>query len=423
MRYVILCACALLVLASGNARAEWQGSIETIEGVTHVHNPDTPADGVHQLELEPVWSLGGESDEDEEIFGLVESVLQDEEGRVYLLDQQLMEIRVFDAQGRYLRSIGREGEGPGEFRNPRGMFFLPDGRIGVIQMMPGRIAVLDREGEGYEDFPLPGGGGFSMVEAVRPCGDQLAVKLMQGSFADGKIENRLQLLLLDAQGNEQKLVGEFVKEFEATGGGMRIEMGGDNFAREWTTGPDGRIYVVSTYNGYEIEVYSPQGERERVIHRDYEPRHRTEEEMERLRKQFTDRGAPGMAVPEIPETDPDITGLDVRPNGEIWVRTSRTEEGEEGLGRIDVFDAEGRFLRQVEPQVPYDNTEDGFVIQGERFYRIKELNGALKAWAAGFGGGMMVVVGNPDDDEEEEGEAEPLEIQAYRLPLALAATP
>ena len=160
--------------------------------------------------LQRLWSLGGESDEDEEIFGLVESVLQDADGNVYLLDQQLIEIRVFDANGEYLRTIGREGEGPGEFRNPRGMFFLPDGRIGVIQMMPGRVAVLDTQGEGYEDFPLPGGGGFSMVEKVSPCGDYLAVKVMSGSFGDGKITNRLQLLLLDAKGNEVKLIGEFV---------------------------------------------------------------------------------------------------------------------------------------------------------------------------------------------------------------------
>ena len=196
-------------------------------------------------------------------------------------------------------------------------------------------------------------------------------------------------------------------------------MGGVDFAREWTSGPDGRIYVVSQYNGYAIEVYSPAGELERVIHRDYEPRRRTEEQMERLRKQFEGRPGADMIDVEIPETDADIAGLDVRPNGEIWVRNSRTEEGDEGLGLIDIFDADGRFMKQVQPLVPYDTSEDGLVLQGDRLFRIKELNGAMKAWAAGFGGGMMVVIGNPDDDDEEDGEAEPLEIQAYRLPMAL----
>jgi hypothetical protein len=74
MRCVILCACALLLLAAGSAGAEWQGKVETIEGVPHVHNPDTPADGVRELELEALWSLGGESEEDEEIFGLVQDI-------------------------------------------------------------------------------------------------------------------------------------------------------------------------------------------------------------------------------------------------------------------------------------------------------------------------------------------------------------
>lgn len=109
----------------------------------------------------------------------------------------------------------------------------------------------------------------------------------------------------------------------------------------------------------------------------------------------------------------------MRPNGEVWVRTSRTQnEGETGLGLFDVFDAEGRFVRQVRPVLDYNFGQDGFVVQGEVLYRIKEQMGAMKAWAAGFGGGMHIEVGGPGDDEDE-GEPEPLEIQAYRMPTVL----
>ena len=55
----------------------------------------------------------------------------------------------------------------------------------------------------------------------------------------------------------------------------------------------------------------------------------------------------------------------------------------------------------------------------DRFYRIKELNGALKAWAAGFGGGIRIAV-DAEDEDEDEGEPEPLKILAFELPLELS---
>ena len=38
--------------------------------------------------------------------------------RVYVVDQAPARIRVYDPQGKYLRDIGREGDGPGEYRAP-----------------------------------------------------------------------------------------------------------------------------------------------------------------------------------------------------------------------------------------------------------------------------------------------------------------
>jgi hypothetical protein len=243
--------------------------------------------------------------------------------------------------------------------------------------------------------------------------------MMSGSFVDGKARNALQLLIVDAEGNELRLVGEEVKEYE-TGGGMRIEIGGEAFARVWATDQFGRVYVVSDLNDYNIVVYGVDGAIERVIHREYEPVPVSKEELAQLQKEWDERGDVLGETPTFPETQPDIEGLLVRPNGEIWVQTSRSQDDDEiGLGLFDVFDAEGRFVRQVRPLLDYDAGQDGFVVQGEVLYRIKEQMGAMRAWAAGFGGGLRVEVGGPEDDEDE-GEPEPLEIQAYGLPLVLA---
>ena len=411
-------AFTLQAVSPGLAQAApWKGQEKKdADGVIHVMNPAVPADGEVDLPLEKLFSLGGESEDDEQIFGLVQHILLDEDGNSYLLDQQLNEIRVFDAEGDFLRTIGREGEGPGEFRNPQTFFFLPDGRIGVTQMMPARIAVLDREGEGGDDLPVPtGDGGFAMVRKVMSAGDHLVMQLTVGSFSEGKMRNTNRLIAIDTKGNQVALYGESHRDFDVAAGQMVISMGDEEFARVWTADGNGRVYVVNDYTGYRIEVYGPEGKLERVIEREYEPLAFTKEEDARRRKRWEEQGDQrGLEIkPDFPEFKADISNLIARPNGELWVRTSRSSADRHELGSFDVFDGQGHFVRVVRPAVDYDALHDGYVITGDRFYRLKELNGALKAWAAGFGGGIRIGVDNGED--EEEGEPEPLEIIVYRI--------
>ena len=421
MRTLAFCLCALFMLVSLSARAEWKGSEETVDGVLTIHNPATPAQGELVLKLKPLFSLGGESDDPNQLFGMVQQILVDEEHNTYLLDQQLHEIKVFDAKGEYLRTIGRKGEGPGEFNNPNAMFFLPGSRIGVSQMMPGRIAVLDEQGQGLDDYPIPGEGGFVLVAQVESAADRVVMQETVGSFTSGKVKNINRLLALDGSGKELLSYGEEVKEMDVSGGRMRINMGDETFAREWAVGPQGRVFAVNERTDYKIQVYGLDGRIERTIERDYEPLAFTDEEKAERKKRMDENSeAQGMDIDaELPDYKPDVQGLFVRPNGELWVRTSRSVGEDGGLGSFDVYDAQGHFQYLVKPQLAYVDSEDGFVLTKDRFYRIKELNGALKAWAAGFGGGIRIAV-DTEDEDEDGGEPEPLKILAFELPLELS---
>ena len=83
-----------------------------IEGVQHVMNGTVPREGTRVLKLEELWRVGGA--DDETIFGLLTQVLGDEDGNVYLLDAQLHQVFVYSPEGHLIRSLFREGEGPGE---------------------------------------------------------------------------------------------------------------------------------------------------------------------------------------------------------------------------------------------------------------------------------------------------------------------
>ena len=49
---------------------------------------------------------------------MVTSVQQDPAGNTYVMDAQLSQVHLYDRQGRHLRTLFGEGDGPGEVRGP-----------------------------------------------------------------------------------------------------------------------------------------------------------------------------------------------------------------------------------------------------------------------------------------------------------------
>lgn len=71
-------------------------------------------------------------------LGRVRDVAVDDAGRVYVLDASDQRVLWFDARGSYLRSQGREGRGPGEFKRPRALEIVND-TLWVIDNANGRL--------------------------------------------------------------------------------------------------------------------------------------------------------------------------------------------------------------------------------------------------------------------------------------------
>ena len=118
--------------AEGTARAR---SAET--SPVHVHNEATPSDARIVLDTRELWRAG--AGDDGPLFGVIVQALTDERGNVYLLDKQQSTVWTFAADGRFLGTLTREGEGPGEIRRPADMALLPDGSVGICSEHSGRL--------------------------------------------------------------------------------------------------------------------------------------------------------------------------------------------------------------------------------------------------------------------------------------------
>ena len=107
-------------------------------------------------------------------------------------------ISVFDKSGKFLRTIGKTGMGPGEFRTPHAIEFDSQGRLIVADRHNHRIQILTKEGKfvaEYADFGRSSGlaidkydviytADSESTERVHP-GWQRGIRI--GSLKDGKV--------------------------------------------------------------------------------------------------------------------------------------------------------------------------------------------------------------------------------------------
>jgi hypothetical protein len=77
--------------------------------------PQWQGERAWRMSERPELEIGGESVPEEYQFFQLASVLRLEDGRIIVGNRGTHELRYYDAGGRFLRAVGREGGGPGEF--------------------------------------------------------------------------------------------------------------------------------------------------------------------------------------------------------------------------------------------------------------------------------------------------------------------
>ena len=107
-------------------------------------------------------------------------------------------ISVFDRSGKFLRSIGKTGTGPGEFRTPHALEFESQGRLIVADRHNHRIQILTREGKfiaEYDDFGRTSGLAIDRNDVIYTADSESTEKVHPGwrrgirigSLKDGKV--------------------------------------------------------------------------------------------------------------------------------------------------------------------------------------------------------------------------------------------
>jgi len=127
----ILILFILLIFHCKSDKAIWQGTIEDLDTVKVVTNPEEPLYGELVFDLKEDLSIGNESDGNF-LFYKVRDVEIDTKNNIYILDAGNRRIQKFNDSGEYIQTVGQEGQGPGEFENPTDIYIDKENNLFVL---------------------------------------------------------------------------------------------------------------------------------------------------------------------------------------------------------------------------------------------------------------------------------------------------
>ncbi len=401
----------LALLAAAVPAAAGAAPAETIvDGVPHIMNGAAPAGGLRTVNLEEQWRIGGDNDQDV-LLGVITRVLVDQANNIYLLDQQLSEVQVFSPAGEHLKTLGRQGDGPGEVNAPGDVVFMPDGTLGLVQIFPGKIVKLTMDGDPAGEFnPDTGGataGGFLALVNCRSAGGNLVlsgVQIRPNEAGNGQFRQYF-VRSYAADGAEQaEYLGREVEWVFGPGFKFR-EIDNDFIWWRMDVAPDGRLVVCEPRYDYALSVYAPDGTLERVIEREYESWQRNETVYKRFEAIMEAQSAnfPFEVEREVEKMEQDVNDLRVAADGSIWVLPSRQMfEPEPGsFATYDVFAPDGTFREQVKVICPGNPAVDRLIFAGDGLaFQVTGFWDAVLSASAAEGG----------DDE-----AEPMSVICYKV--------
>jgi hypothetical protein len=137
--------------------------------IVESHSPAWSESAGWTVEDDPALDIGGVGGEAEYQFSRIAGALRMPDGRIVVADGGSQELRFFDAEGGFLRSVGGRGGAPGEYQEIVSLGQGPGDSIWVFDFGARRFTVLDSDGRLGRTWNI--GGVLSAVGAVSRLSD------------------------------------------------------------------------------------------------------------------------------------------------------------------------------------------------------------------------------------------------------------
>ncbi len=372
IRSVGRCFFALLPLLASCSRGEgsggWRGSIDTLpNGAVVVRNEGGGLwDSASAWRIEEELRIGSADGEGPGSFSRIADIAVDQRGRLYVLEGETQDIRVFDSTGQHVRTVGRKGHGPGEFDQAIGMRWDASGRLWVVDQGNVRYTVVDTAGRVVAARRRPVLGWFTWRW---DGGLDSAGRVYEWYRVPGKMEGGA-LLRYDTTFTTADTFPLPAYQEEV----FKLE---DKSRRVWGAVPytpilswifDPRGYVWFGISvPYRIYQRRLDGDTVRIIERAYKPLPVTAADRDSaiVRFEWFTKQGGQIDASRIPKVKPAFDRFFLDDAGDLWVEPVTARPDDDRV--FDVFDPGGRYLGRVRSTFPIVGTP---VFRGDRLYAV-----------------------------------------------------
>jgi len=285
-------------------------------------------------------------------FYQVRSALRLPDGGFAVANYGWSEVRLYDSSGRHLKSLGRKGEGPGEFQRIETLSLMPGDSIAVWDYWLRRITVLSPVGEVARVVSLAG-----VADRVRHLLSLGNAGFVGFSYSHTSIPDEpghyrmpYEVLRFGPDGevlDTVTVIGGF-EGFQASIGDAAVPFGKDGHLAVHATD-----FVLGSADAMRMDWYNEDGELMRIVRVPLFDLSLTAEEVDLARRAMAPEGIPAefrrvVESMEMPDARPAYSDLLVDSEGYLWAQEYRSRGAPEGPITWRVFSPEGQWLGSVQ---------------------------------------------------------------------------
>jgi len=347
---VLLLLVFIMLFSCKKQKTEWKGTIEERNGVIVVNNSKEPLYNKDILSLEEELTIGKTKEGKEPVFFSISGIEVDSDGNIYVLDGRARKIKVFNKDGKNIRSFGRKGQGPGEFQITNDIILTPDETIMILDRANLRLSFFSLEGELLKEVSTSRVPRLFRIYPDAEGNYTARINLRGQNYI-------FQIKKLNAELEELSLIAKLERP-------RRTDVFEIYYPRLISVvKKDDKIVWGNCYL-YKLIISDRTGKKVREINKDYNPVKITEKDKEIMTKELS-ANLPVNRRVEFPDNYPAFQGLCCDEHDRIFVRTSEQVEDNKGYF-YDVFDEEGRYIAKI-PLAFFPRTW-----KNDRLYTIEE---------------------------------------------------
>ena len=251
---------------------------------------------------EEVFNVGSIAGDDWDTFGNVRSVHFDAQANLHIFDSQADHVLVVGPDGSLVRTVGGQGEGPGEFGNVTTAIVGRDGSYTVMGFTT--IDLLAPDGEFVRRITMdPFTTGMVMASLALPDGRLLANQILRlGGDEEEAEDDGRPIHIFPLDGTEPEVLytawelpeeGEDENNMESTSGGVRMRFAAGRAFEprlQYDLLTDGRLALIDSI-GYRVKLIGLDGAVTGTIERPIAPLPVDDAIMEAERERYREREA------------------------------------------------------------------------------------------------------------------------------------